>query len=84
MKIIKTILFLFLLTFTTHAFGKNHEYYQMVITNVLTNCKTDECRKSIFEQEVHIAFFNLMDAILNQLQFELSQKKKEKLWSNEL
>ena len=56
----------------------------MVINNVLTNCKTDECRKSIFEHEVHIAFFNLMDAIINQLQFELSQKKKEKLWSNEL
>ena len=84
MKLIKTQIFLFLLTFKTHAFGKNHEYNQMVITNVLTNCKTDECRKSIFEQEVHIAFFNLMDAILNQLQFELSQKKKEKLWSKEL
>ncbi len=84
MKLIKSLIFLFLLTFATHAFGKSNEYYQMVITNVLTNCKTDECRKSIFEQEVHIAFFNLMDAILNQLQFELSQKKKEKLWSNEL
>ena len=84
MKLIKTCIFLFLFTFATHAFGKSNEYYQMVITNVLTYCKTDECRKSIFEQEVHIAFFNLMDAILNQLQFELSQKKKEKLWSNEL
>ena len=84
MKLIKTCIFFFLFTFATHAFGKSNEYYQMVITNVLTNCKTDECRKSIFEQEVHIAFFNLMDAIINQLQFELSQKKKEKLWSNEL
>ena len=84
MKLIKIVFFIFLLCFTTHSFAKSNEYYQMVITNVLTNCKTDECRKSIFEQEVHIAFFNLMDAILNQLQFELSQKKKEKLWSNEL
>ena len=84
MKLIKTIIFLFLLTFTTHAFGKSNEYYQMVITNVLTNCKTTECKKSIFENEAHIAFFNLLDAILNQLQFELSQKKKEKLWSKEL
>ena len=84
LKFIKITVFLFFLAFTSHAFGKSNEYYQMVITNVLTNCKTDECRKSIFEQEVHIAFFNLMDAILNQLQFELSQKKKEKLWSNEL
>ena len=80
MKLIKTLIFLFLLTFTTHAFAKSNDYYQMVITNVLTNCKSDECRKAIFEQEVHIAFFNLMDAILNQLQFELSQEKKKKLW----
>ena len=80
MKLIKTLFFLFLITFTTHSFAKSNEYYQMVITNVLTNCKTDECRKSIFEQEVHQAFFILMDAILNQIQFELSQKKKELTW----
>ncbi len=80
MKLIKTFIFLFLLTFTTHAFAKSNDYYQMVITNVLTNCKSDDCRKAIFEQEVHIAFFNLMDAIINQLQFELSQEKKKKLW----
>jgi|TARA_B100001964_G_C13840917_1_gene425800 hypothetical protein len=84
MKLIKVLIVLFLFLFTTHAFAKSNEYYQMVITNVLTNCKTDECRKSIFEQEVQYAFFNLMDAILNQIQFELSQKKKKKLWSNDL
>ena len=77
MKLIKTLIFLFLLTFTTHAFGKSNEYYQMVLTNVLTNCKSDECRKAIFEQEAHISFFSLMDAILNQMRFELSQKEKE-------
>ena len=49
----------------------------MVLTNVLTNCKSDECRKAIFEQEVHIAFFALMDAILNHVRFEISQKEKE-------
>ena len=84
MKILKVFILIFLLSVTTHVFGKSNEYYQMVITNVLTNCKTDECRKSIFEEEVQTAFFNLIDAILNQLQFELSQKKKEKLWSKEL
>ena len=42
MKLIKTFIFLFLLTFTTHAFGKSNEYYQMVITNVLSNCKSVE------------------------------------------
>ena len=84
MRIIKILIFLFLFSFTTHAFAKSNEYYQSVITNIITNCKTDQCRKDIFEQEVHIAFFNLLDAILNQVQFEISQRKKEKLWSNEL
>ena len=40
-------------------------------------------QKKVFYQEVHQAFFVLIDAILNQVQFELSQKKKEKLWSKE-
>ena len=77
MKLLKTLIVVFLLTFTTHAFAKSNAYYQAVLTNVLTNCKSYECRKQIFEQEAHIAFFSLMDAILNQMRFELSQKEKE-------
>ena len=42
---------------------------------MLTECNST-CQKQIFEQEVHQIFFILMDAILNQIQFELSQKKR--------
>ena len=77
MRVIKTLIVVFLLTFTTHAFAKSNAYYQAVVTNVLTNCKSDECRKKIFEQEVRIAFFALMEAILNQVRFEISQKEKK-------
>jgi len=80
MKFIKLIIFLFLFSFTTHAFAKSNVYYQMVLTNILTNCKTHECKQSIFKQEVNIAFFNLVDVAITQLRFELSQKKKENLW----
>ena len=76
MKLIKTLIFLFLLIFTTHAFGKSNEYYQQTIVHVLTECDSI-CQKKVFEQEVHQAFFVLMDAILNQIRFELSQKEKE-------
>ena len=76
MKIINTILFLFLITFTTHSFAKSNEYYKQTLTHILTQCN-NECQKKVFEQEVHDAFFVLMDAILNQVRFELSQKKKE-------
>ena len=77
MRVINTLMVVFLLTFTTHAFAKSNAYYQAVLTNVLTNCKSYECRKQIFEQEAHVAFFSLMDAILNQMRFELRQKEKE-------
>ena len=78
MKLIKTMFFLFLLTFTTHSFAKSNEYYQATLAHMLTECNT-ECKKKIFEQEVHKAFFVLMDAILNQVRFELDQKEKENI-----
>ena len=43
---------------------------------MLTECNST-CQKQVFEEEVHKAFFVLMDAILNQVRFELSQKEKE-------
>ena len=78
MKLIKTLFFLFLITFTTHSFAKSNEYYQATLVHMLTECNT-ECKKKIFEDEVHKSFFILMDAILNQLRFELSQREKENI-----
>ena len=76
MKIIKTFIILFLISFCTHSFAKSNEYYQTTIVHILTECNS-ECQKQVFEQEVHKAFFVLMDAILNQVRFEISQKEKE-------
>tara|TARA_B100000470_G_scaffold70065_1_gene53500 strand:- start:169 stop:372 length:204 start_codon:yes stop_codon:yes gene_type:complete len=63
-----------------HAFGKSNDYYKQTLSHILTQCDSG-CQKKVFEQEVHQAFFVLMDSILNQMRFELSQQKKEKLWS---
>ena len=76
MKLIKTLSIVFLLTFTTHAFAKSSAYYKATLVHVLSNCNSD-CQKQVFEDEVHKAFFSLMDAILNQVRFEISQKEKE-------
>ena len=76
MKLIKSLIFIFLLSFTTHAFAKSNEYYKATLVHVLSNCNSD-CQKQVFEQEVHKAFFVLIDAILNQVRFEISQKEKE-------
>ena len=79
MRVIKVLIFIFFLTFSVHAFAKSNEYYKQTLSHILTQCNSG-CQEKVFEQEVHQAFFVLMDAILNQLSFELSQKKKEKLW----
>jgi len=46
------------------------------LVHILTECNS-KCQKQVFEQEVQVAMFHLLDAILNQLRFELSQKQKE-------
>ena len=76
MKSIKTLIFLFCLLFTSHAFGKSNEVYQQTLIHILTKCNS-KCQKQVFEQEVQIAMFHLLDAVLNQIRFELSQKQKE-------
>ena len=76
MKLIKSILFLFLLTFTTHAFAKSSEYYQKTIIHILTECNSD-CQKLVFRQEVDKAFLELMNAILSQVKWELNLREKE-------
>ena len=76
MGVIKLLIFIFFLTFSVHAFGKSNEHYKQTLSHILTQCNSG-CQKKVFEQEVHQAFFVLMDAILNQLRFELSQQEKE-------
>ena len=76
MRVIKSIIFIFLLSFTTHAFSKSNEYYKATLVHVLTECNSD-CQKLVFKQEVDKAFFELMNAVLNQIRFELSMKEKE-------
>mgnify|MGYP001254957180 FL=1 len=76
MRAIKVLIFIFFLTFSAHAFGKSNDYYKHTLAHVLTQCNS-ECQKKVFEQEVHQGFFVLMDAVLNQLSFELSQKIKK-------
>tara|TARA_Y100000389_G_C17373544_1_gene470353 strand:- start:716 stop:955 length:240 start_codon:yes stop_codon:yes gene_type:complete len=76
MKIIKILLFMFLLIFSTHSFAKSNEYYQQSLIHVLTECNS-LCQEKVFKQEAHEAFFVLIDTILNQIRFEISQKKKE-------
>jgi len=75
MKLVKSLIFIFLLTFTTFAFGKNNEYFQATVVHVLTQCDGD-CQKLVFREEIDKAFFELMNAVLNELKWELSMREK--------
>ena len=76
MKLIKTLSIVFLLTFTTHAFAKSNEYYQATIVHLLTECNS-KCQEAVFKREVDESFISLLEAILDQVRWQLSQREKE-------
>ena len=76
MKLIKSILFLFLLTYCTHSFAKSNDYYRATLVHVLTQCNS-ECKSEVFEQEIQRAMFSLMNAVINELKWKLSLREKE-------
>lgn len=76
---IRTLIFLFCLMFTTHTFAKSNAYYQKTLAHVLTECNSS-CQKQVFKQEAQFAFFSLIDAAWSQVHFKLSQLQKKSLW----
>ena len=76
MKLIKSLIFIFLLSFTTHAFAKSNEYYKATLVHVLSNCNSD-CQELVFKQEVDKAFISLLEAILQQVKWQLKMKEKQ-------
>jgi hypothetical protein len=78
-KLIKTLTLIFCIFFTFHSFAKANETYQYTVANILTTCDV-ECKKKVFEEEINSAFINLFEAVLKQIQFELKEMKREKLW----
>ena len=56
LRIIKIIIIFIFNYLTTHSLAKSNEYYQSVITNIITNCNST-CQKIYLNKEVHKAFF---------------------------
>ena len=79
-KALITLATIFCLIFTTHASARSNEYYKSVVVNALMNDCSTKCKKTIFESEIEMAVYHLMKSIIAELQFQLSQKRKERLW----
>jgi len=75
MKLVKTLSIVFLLSFTTHAFGKSNSYYQATIVHLLTECNS-KCQEAVFKREVDQSFIALLEAILNQVRWQINMKEK--------
>ena len=74
MKIIKSLVFLFCLLLTTHAFGKSNDYYQQTLTHILIECNS-KCQKQIFEQEINYLLYEIFERILGKIRLELLEEK---------
>jgi hypothetical protein len=75
MKLYKLILFLFLLTFSSHAFAKSLGYYQAVIVYLPTE-RDSEYQEAVFKREVDKSFISSIDLMLDQVRWQLSIKEK--------
>ena len=74
MKIIKSLVFLFCLLLTTHAFGKSNEYYQQTLIHFLTECNS-KCQKQTIEQEIKYLLYVIFERILGKIRLELLEEK---------
>ena len=75
MKLVKSLIFIFLLTFCGHAFAKSSQYYQATIVHLLTECNS-KCQEAVFKREVDKSFIALLEAILNQVRWQINMKEK--------
>jgi len=74
MKLIKTIIFLFIISLTTNAFSKSNEYYRTTLLHIMTECSS-ECQKSVIEKEIKYLIFEILEKLLRKLELELLEKK---------
>ena len=74
MKIIKSLVFLFCLLLTTHAFGKSNDYYQQTLTHILIECNS-KCQKQTIEQEIKYLLYEIFERILEKIRLELLEEK---------
>ena len=82
-KILTIMIVIFCVIFTTHAIARSNEYYKSVVVNALKNECNSKCKKTIFEAEIELAVYQLMKSVISELQYRLSSKRKERLWSKE-
>ena len=82
-KILTIMIVIFCVIFTTHAIARSNEYYKSVVVNALKNECNNKCKKTIFEAEIELAVYQLMKSVIAELQYRLSSKRKERLWSKE-
>ena len=74
MKIIKSLVFLFCLLLTTHAFGKSNDYYQQTLTHILIECNS-KCQKQTIEQEIKYLLYEIFERVLEKIRIELLEEK---------
>ena len=79
-KILTIIIFIFCLIFTTHAIARSNEYYKSVVIHALKNECNKKCKKTIFEAEIEMAVYHLMNSVIAELQYQITTKEKERLW----
>ena len=79
-KFIKITIFLFCLFITTMVFGRSSEWFETTTGHIVSNSCNKHCRARILEGEIEYSVLLLMKSVLAELQYQLDEKSRKKIW----
>lgn len=77
MKLIKILIIIYSLIFTSHTLARGNENYQKIISSAFNKCQ-QECKKTLFESDIEKSVHELIILIIQELQFQLYNFKIER------
>ena len=81
-KFIKTIIFLFCLLVTTMVFGRSTNWFETTTSHMVSNSCNKGCKSRILEGEIKYSVLLLIKSLLGELEYQLDEKSRKKLWGN--
>ena len=79
-KFIKVSIFLFCLLVTTMVFSRSSTWFETTTGHMISNTCNKGCKTRILEGEIDQSVLLLIKSLLGELQHQLDEKSKKRLW----
>ena len=62
------------------VFGRSSEWFETTTSHIIKNSCDRNCRMEIMEKEIEYSVLLLMKSVLAELQYQLDEKSRKKIW----